>query len=227
MRRDFRPANRVTVVPVKTLAGIMTLKTLRRHIAEFRRQLDRLGGYGRKFVVETDLCRLAELAPPSEVDIRPFKQSDQSLLGDSIPRSLTAELDEAGAEGRTWMVAWKRRHPVGYASFYPEVDCRHERCALPLPADAVYIRQLEVDRAERRQGLAAALLSAGLKVRREQGYQRSWIVLDPRNTASVRTIASVAPCQVLGTVAWLRIFGWIRCRYRELHAPFPIDTRLS
>jgi GNAT superfamily N-acetyltransferase len=205
----------------------MSPTTLRRRLAEFRWQLDRLGGYGKKFVVETDLSRLAELDPPSEVDIRPFKEADWSLLGDIMPKSLTVELDDPGAEGRTCLVAWKRRHAVGYAWFYPEVDCRHERCALPLPPDAVYIRQLEVDRSERRQGLAAALLSAGLKLRRDQGYQRSWVVLDPKNTASVRTIASVAPCQVLGTVAWLRIFGWIRCRYRELHAPFPIDTRLS
>jgi len=205
----------------------MSPKTLRRRIAEFRWQLDRLGGYGQKFVVETDLSRLAELDPPSEVDIRPFKEADWSLLGDIMPKSLTVELDDPGAEGRTCLVAWKRRHAVGYAWFYPEVDCKHERCALPLPPDAVYIRQLEVDRSERRQGLAAALLSAGLKLRRDQGYQRSWVVLDPKNTASVRTIASVAPCQVLGTVAWLRIFGWIRCRYRTLHAPFPIDTRLS
>jgi GNAT superfamily N-acetyltransferase len=205
----------------------MTAKTLRQRISNFRWQFDRIGGYGRKFLVETDLSRLAELTPPSEVDIRPFKGSDWSLLGDIMPKSLTVELDAPGGEGRTCLVAWKRRHAVGYAWFYPEVDCRHERCALPLPPDAIYIRQLEVDRAERRQGLAAALLSAGLKLRRDQGYQRSWVVLDPKNTASVRTIASVAPCQVLGTVAWLRIFGWMRCRYRELHAPFPIDTRLS
>jgi GNAT superfamily N-acetyltransferase len=205
----------------------MSFDTLCRRFADFRWQLDRIGGYGRKFVVETDLSRLAELDPPSEVDIRPFEESDWSLLGDIMPKSLTVELDAPSAEGRTCLVAWKRRHAVGYAWFYPEVDCRHERCALPLPSDAVYIRQLEVNRAERRQGLAAALLSAGLKLRRDQGYQRSWTVLDPKNTASVRTLASVAPCQVLGTVAWLRIFGWIRCRYSKLHAPFPIDTHLS
>ena len=180
-----------------------------------------------KFLVETDLSRLAELAPPSDVDIREFQGSDWSMLVDIMPKSLTLELDESGSEGRTCLVAWKRRHPVGYAWFYPEVDCRHERCRLPLPANAVYIRQLEVTRSERRQGLASALLSAGLKLRRDQGYERSWIVLDPMNTASVRTIASVAPCQVLGTIARLRIFGWTHCRYRELHAPFLVDTRLS
>jgi GNAT superfamily N-acetyltransferase len=205
----------------------MISKTLGRRITDFRWQLDRIGGYGQKFVVETDLSRLAELAPPAEVDIRPYKESDLSLIGDIMPKSLTGELAATEAEGRTCLVAWKRRHAVGYAWFYPEVDCRHERCALPLPSDAVYIRQLEVDRSERRQGLAAALLSAGLKLRRDQGYQRSWIVLDPRNTASVRTIASVAPSQVLGTVAWLRIFGWIRCRYRALHAPFPIQIHAA
>jgi GNAT superfamily N-acetyltransferase len=205
----------------------MISNSLRRRVGEIRWQLDRIGGYGRKFLVETDLSRLAELAPPSEVDIRPFNGSDWSLVGDIKPKSLTSELNAPGAEGRTCVVAWKRRHAVGYAWFYPEVDCRHERCRLPLPSDAVYIRQLEVARAERRQGLAAALLSAGLRLRRDQGYQRSWIVIDPTSAASVRTIASVAPCQVLGTVGWLRIFGWMRCRYRPLHAPFPINTSAS
>jgi GNAT superfamily N-acetyltransferase len=200
----------------------MMLSRLRRYLADMRWQLDRVAGGGRRFLIETDLSRLAELAPPSDVDIRAFSGPDWSLLGDMVRKPQTSDAAVAEAADRTCLVAWKRRQAVGYAWFSPEIDCRHERCKLPLPPDAIYIGQIEVARAERRQGVAAALLSAGLRVRRDQGFQRSWIVIDPANVASVHTIASVAPSQVLGTIASLRLLGWIRCRYRVLHAPFPI-----
>src|SRR6185437_16762035 len=37
-----------------------------------RRIMDRIGGYVRRFVIETDLSRMVEVAAPPEVDIRPF-----------------------------------------------------------------------------------------------------------------------------------------------------------
>jgi GNAT superfamily N-acetyltransferase len=200
----------------------MIFNRLRRYAADLRWRLDRVAGYGRRFLIETDLSRLAELAPPSEVDIREFSSSDWTLLGDMIPKSLTSDGDVADTADKTCLVAWKRRQAVGYAWFSPEIDCRHQPCQLPLPPDAIYIGQIEVARSERHQGVAAALLSAGLRVRRDQGFQRSWIVIDPEKVASVRTIASVAPSQVLGTIASIRLLGWIRCRYSALHSPFPI-----
>ena len=189
-----------------------------------RRTLDRIGVYGRRFVIETDLSRLAELTPPSEVDIRPFSGGDWSLLGDMMRAQLTSQFDEAAAAGRTCLVAWKRRHAVGYAWFSTKIESRHERYDLPLPSDTVYIQQIEVSREERGHGVAAALLSAGLRLGRERGFHRSWIIVDPKNLASVPAIASVAPSRVLGIVARLRLLGWMRCRYRALHTPVPIET---
>ena len=79
------------------------------------------------------------------------------------------------------------------------LQARALRAAAPLPMRSTS-GSCQVDRAERRQGLAAALLSAGLKLRRDPVFSAagSWIVLDPKTQQSVRTIASVAPCQVLG-----------------------------
>jgi|SRR3954447_11878662 len=200
----------------------MIFNRLRRYLADMRWHLDRVASYGRRFLIETDLSRLAELAPPSDVDIRAFSGPDWSLLGDMVRKPLTSDAAVADAPDRTCLVAWKRRQAVGYAWFSPEIDCRHEGCHLPLPPDAIYIGQIELARAERRQDVAAALLSAGLRVGRDQGFQRCWTVVDPANVGSVHTIASVAPSQVLGTIASFRVLGWTRCRYHVLHSPFPI-----
>ncbi len=181
----------------------------------------------RKYLIEADLTRLAELAPPSDVDIRRFSGPDWTLLGDMLQGGRAEEFDQAAAAGRTCLVAWKRRRAVGYAWFSSTIESRHERYDLPLPSDAVYIHQLRVRRSERRQGVASALLSAGLRHGRDRGLRRSWIILDPGNVASVRTIAGVAPSLVLGVVSRLRLPGWIRCWYRALHAPFPIQIRAS
>ncbi len=64
-----------------------------------KRTLDRVGGYVRRFVIETDLSRLAEVAPPEGVEIRPFEGPDWSLLGD-MTRSRLAHRFDAGNRGR-------------------------------------------------------------------------------------------------------------------------------
>jgi GNAT superfamily N-acetyltransferase len=188
-----------------------------------RRILDRIGGYARRFVIETDLSRLAEVAPPDGVEIRPFSGPDWSLLGDMMRIRLARQFDEAAAAGRTCLVAWKERNAVGYAWFSVKIEGRHERYDLPLPADTAYIWQIEVSRGERGQGIAAALLSAGLRLKRQRGFQRSWVLIDPENVASMRAIASVAPSRVLGTVARLKLLCWMRSRYRALQPPIPIE----
>jgi ribosomal protein S18 acetylase RimI-like enzyme len=192
-----------------------------------KRTLDRVGGYVRRFVIETDLSRLAEVAPPEGVEIRPFDGPDWSLLGDMARSRLTHQFDAATAAGRVCLVAWKRRQAVGYAWFSTRIEKRHESYDLPLPADTIYIWQIQVSRNERRQGVAAALLSSGLQLARERNFCRSWIIVHPDNVASLRTIASVAPSRVLGTVARLKVLSWIYNRFRMLSAPVQIEGTLS
>ncbi len=116
---------------------------------------------------------------------------------------------------------------MGYAWFSPRIENRHESYDLPLPADTIYIWQVEVSRSERRQGVAAALLSSGLQLARTRNFCRSWIIIHPDNVASLRTIASVAPSRVLGTVARIKVLSWIHSRYRALSAPVHIEGTLS
>jgi GNAT superfamily N-acetyltransferase len=190
-----------------------------------KRTLDRVGGYVRRFVIETDLSRLAEMSPPEEVDIRLFGGPDWQLLGDMGRSRLAVQFGEAAAAGRVCLVAWKRRQAVGYAWFSPAIESRHESYDLPLPSDTLYIWQVEVKRSERRRGVAAALLSRGLQLGRDRGFQRSWMIIHPHNIASLRAIASIAPSRVLGTVARLKVLSWMRSRYRALSAPVPIEIR--
>jgi GNAT superfamily N-acetyltransferase len=192
-----------------------------------KRTLDRVGGYVRRYVIETDLSRLADVAPPEGVEIRPFEGPHWDLLGDMARIRLARRFDEAAAEGRVCLVAWKRRQAVGYAWFSPRVENRHESYDLPLPSDTIYIWQVEVSRSERRHGIAAALLSRGLQLARDRNFCRSWIVVHPDNVASLRTIASVAPSRVLGTVARLKVLSWIYSRYHALSAPVHLEGTLS
>jgi GNAT superfamily N-acetyltransferase len=189
-----------------------------------KRTVDRLGGYVRRFVVETDLTRLGEMSPPEEVEIRAFSGPDWLLLGDMARSRLIDQFGEAAAAGRVCLVAWKRRQAVGYAWFSPTVEGRHESYDLPLPPNAIYIWQLEVARHEQRQGVAAALLSSGLQLSRDRGFQRSWMIIHPNNVASLRAIAGVAPSRVLGTVARIKVLSWMRSRYHALSAPVPIEV---
>ncbi len=189
-----------------------------------KRTLDRLGGYVRRFVVETDLTRLTEMSPPEEVEIRAFSGPDWLLLGDMARSRLIDQFGEAAAAGRVCLVAWKRRQAVGYAWFSPTIEGRHESYDLPLPPNAIYIWQLEVARHEQRQGVAAALLSSGLQLSRDRGFQRSWMIIHPNNVASLRAIAGVAPSRELGTVARIKVLSWMRSRYHALSAPVPIEV---
>ncbi|HET6837369.1 MAG TPA: GNAT family N-acetyltransferase [Gemmatimonadales bacterium] len=191
-----------------------------------KRTLDRVGGYVRRFVVEADLSRLAEVSPPEGVEIRLFSGPDWSLLGDMGRRRLTPQFGAAMEAGRICLVAWKRRRAVGYVWFSSVVESRIESYDLPLPPDTVYIWQVEVSRSERRHGVAAALLSSGLQLARDRGLRRSWIIIHPDDVACLRTIASVAPSQVLGTVARLKVLSRIHSRYRALSVPVQIEGTL-
>jgi GNAT superfamily N-acetyltransferase len=191
-----------------------------------KRTVGRLGGYVRRFVIETDLLRLVDAGLPSEVDVRPFSGPDWTLLGDMGRSGRVQQFAEASAAGRICLIAWKRRQAVGYAWFSPAIESQHERYDLTLPSGTIYVWRVEVTRSERGRGVAAALLSRGLELCREQGYRRSWMIVHPDNFASIRAIASVAPSRVLGTVARVKVLSWMRSWYRALSAPVPIEISI-
>jgi len=192
-----------------------------------RRTLGRLGGYARRFLIETDLHRLVNAELPPEVDIRPFTGPDWTLLGNMGRSRRPQQFAQASEAGRICLIAWKRRQAVGYVWFSPAIESRHESYDLSLPADTVYVWQIEVDRNERSAGVGAALLSRGLELCRERGFHRSWIIIHPKNFVSIRTVASVAPSRVVGTVGRLKVLSWMRSWSRSLSAPVPIEISLA
>lgn len=186
------------------------------------RTLDRIGGYVRQFVIETDLSRLSEVTAPAQVDIRLFNGPDWSLLGDMGRSRFATEFDQAANAGRICLVAWKERVAVGYAWFSPAVERRYEGYDLPLPAEAIYVSQLEVIRNQRDQGVATALLSTGLRLGLQLGFRRSWLTIRRNDVSRLRAIASVGSSRVLGTAARIKLLSWARSRYCALHPPVPI-----
>jgi ribosomal protein S18 acetylase RimI-like enzyme len=188
-----------------------------------RRSLGRLGGYVRRYVIETDLLALVDGVLPAEVDIRPFGGPDWTLLGEMGRSRFSCQFAEASAAGRICLIAWKRRQAIGYAWFSPAIESRHESYDLLLPQGTVYLWQLEVARGERRQGVGAALINRGLTLCRDRGYRKSWIIVQPENVAAIRSVARVAPSRVLGTVARVKVLSWMRSWYRALSAPVPIE----
>jgi GNAT superfamily N-acetyltransferase len=191
-----------------------------------RRTLDRVGGYVRRVVVEADLSGLVDLPSPDGVDIRRFSGPDWLLLGDMARSHHAPRFHEAAAAGRTCLVAWKQRQAVGYVWFSPAIEGRHETYDLQLPPYTNYIWQIEVVRREARHGVASALLSRGLKLSWDEGFQRSWMIVHPKNVGSLRAIASVAPTRVLGTMARIKVLSWMRSWYRSLSAPVSIELTL-
>ena len=184
--------------------------------------LARLGGYGRRFVVEADLTRLAEMTMPDQIEVRVFLANDWALLGDLARERLAPQFDCAADAGRICLVAWRQRRALGYAWFSPKVEGEHEDYDLPLPSDAMYISQLYVAPDEQPREVAAALLGAGLRLWRDRGFRRTWVILHPNRLTSLCPVATLAPSKVLGTVARLKVFAWMRSWYRALHVPVPI-----
>ena len=195
---------------------------------ELRRlTIGRIGGYVRRFVVETDLARLNDVAVPPQVDIRLFSGPDWSLLGDMGRNRFATQFGQAVAARRICLVAWKQRRAVGYAWFSRAVESRFETYDLMLPPDAIYVWQLEVAQCEIEGGVAEALLNTGLRMGQKLGLRRSWTVVPLNDVSRLRIIAASGSSRVLGTVARIKVLSWMRSRYRALSAPVPLGGTSS
>jgi GNAT superfamily N-acetyltransferase len=185
-----------------------------------RRTLDRLGGYTARLLVETDLTRLADIPSPEGLEIREFAGPDWSAMGQLVRRAGHRQA-AAAAAGRVCLVAWREGQAVGCAWFSGRLERRYEGYDLPMPADTVYIWQVEVVPEERRRGVAAALVASGLQRARTDGSLRGWAIVDRRNRASLRSFAKLGPSHVVGSVARLKVGSWMRSQCRPLPVPIP------
>lgn len=187
-----------------------------------RRSIDRLGGYVRYIVIEADMPAVQPHAP-SDCEIRCFTDADWSLLGDLVPSRLVTIFEAARAAGRLCLVAWHGTTAEGYIWLSPLVEERHENFALELPADAIYLWQIQVTRSARRRGVGAALIRAGLGLATERGFRRSWMITRRDNIAAQRTIAAVSGCRVLGTLSRVKVASWMRSSFVRLPEPLQLQ----
>jgi GNAT superfamily N-acetyltransferase len=192
-----------------------------------RRTIDRAGSYVHYLVLEADLSTLRAIPMPEGIEIRPFAGPDWALLGDLGGHRLGRCFAAAAGAGRICLVAWRDSKAVGYLWLSPAVDQRYEHFALSMPADAIYLWQIQVARSERRRGVGAALISASLSWARRQDYRRSWMLTRSDNLAAQSTIASVASTRVLGTVSRIRLTSWVRIRLRLSPSPRPLQPALT
>ncbi len=188
-----------------------------------RRTVDRAGGFVSYLVLEADLTEFRPASAPRGIDIRPFAGPDWSALGDLASCRVAPIFDAAIRAGRICLVAWRGAEAVGYIWFSPAIEERHENFSLTLPSDTNYLWQLQVARSARRQGLGAALVSAGLRSALASGVRCSWMITHPDNTAAQNTLASVAATRVLGTVKRVKLASWMHSRYSPLDQPLPLQ----
>ncbi|HET9465075.1 MAG TPA: GNAT family N-acetyltransferase [Gemmatimonadales bacterium] len=196
-------------------------------IGRLRKYATDIGGYACNLVIEADFSGLRPFAPLPGIEIRQFGSDNWALLGDLVCRRVAPVFTAAARAGRSCLVAWRGSRALGYIWLSPAAELRHENFALPLPPDANYLWQLQVARSQRRQGVCAALVSAGLQWSMEQGFRRSRMITRNDNVAAQRTIASLAPCLVLGKVRRVKVGPWMRSRYLPLAAPRPLHPRVT
>ena len=187
-----------------------------------RRSLDRLGGYVRYIVIEAEMLELRP-QPPSDCEIRCFTDEDWSLLGDLVPLRLVPIFEAARRAGRLCLVAWRGTMAQGYIWFSPAIEEQHENFAMELPADAIYLWQIQVTRSARRRGVGAALIRAGFQLAAERGLRRSWMITRRDNIAAQGTIAAVASCRVLGTISRVKVATWMRSWFVRLAEPLQLQ----
>ena len=190
-----------------------------------RRTVDRAGGYAHGLVIESDLSGLVKRPPGPGIEIEPFAGPDWSSLGGLLGHRIVAQCAAAAAAGRQCIVARRNGQILGHSWVSPAVEARHESYALPLPADAIYVWQTLVTREARGLGVGSALVSFELRLARDRGYRRSWTVIHPDNHASLRTMAAVAPSQVVGRVTRLKVLSSMRSRYSAWPVAQPLEQR--
>ncbi len=189
-----------------------------------RRTVDRAAGYVRYIVLEADLENFRRVSPPEGVVIRPFAGSDWSSLGPMVPCRVAPILTAARRAGRTCLVAWRGSEAIGYIWFSPAVEQRYENFALSLPPATTYLWQIQVTRSARRQGLGAALISAGFEQAAQQGFRRSWMITSPSNRAAQKAVTTITTGRVLGSIRRVKVASWMQTRYAPLQHSLPLQS---
>jgi GNAT superfamily N-acetyltransferase len=180
--------------------------------------------YQQLLVLEHATAAAAEMPPPDGIRIEPFVGPAWSALAGLAPPGQRHAF-QAWAErgGRTCWVAWRGGRAEGYAWLSEEADPDVEHVALPLPADAAFLRGSYVARSARNTGIGTALMRVRLRFAHERGFARAWALVPGSNRASLRMHAKVDPAvRIVGHATQLTLPGRVLTRYRPMAPPQPL-----
>src|SRR5215210_2218936 len=150
--------------------------------------------------------------PPSGVEIRSLSDRDSPSLPALVITRAIELFRRRAAAGRTCLLAWRARCPIGHAWMSERIDPEIESYPIPLPSDSGYLWDLYVDPEERRGGVGAALVAARVGYARERGLRRGWNFVAPDNPGAIRAAAkgTAGGVRVVGTATLVRVLGRAR-----------------
>ena len=118
--------------------------------------------------------------------------------------------------GHHCLIAWRGTEPVGYAWVAQRMGPDVAIWPLPFefPADAAYLWNLYVIPSERAHGIGSALAQARLRLARHNGLRQGWRMIDPSNSASLRTLKkSAGHTRVVGEIRFVQLFSRTYSRF--------------
>lgn len=184
------------------------------------RTIHRIVRRSRLTVFSQPLDAIPDLKAPDGVTVAPLRLEQLPALDSVVgerDRERFRRLLDVGCIG---LVAWRGERPVGYAWVAREMRPEVSQCPLELPPHAAYLWDLYVVPSERRTGVGSALARERLQAARALGLTEGWRMIEPGNTASLRTLRrSGSSTRIVGELRYLKLGTRLFARF----TPCPPD----
>ncbi len=181
------------------------LSELRQAVAD--RSVHLLFRRDRMVIIADPLDAIREVAVPSGVTITVAQPSDWDLMSGMASARDIELFRNRQIQGRTCLIAWRDRRPIGYTWFSERMGPDVTACTIPLPPHAAYLYDLYVIPSERGTGVGSALVTARLNAARERGFTEGWRMISVGNGASLRTAEKTASkgTRVVGEMTYFKV----------------------
>lgn len=133
--------------------------------------------------------------------VRRLGRGDADVVARLATQARPARVDELLGDERTvFLVAFDGDAPIGFALAY-ELIRRHGA------ASQLFLYEVEVEPAQRRRGVATALLGELARFARERGIRNGFVLASADNDAAMRLYASVGATGPREEVLWEFEYG--------------------